>query len=180
MQKNFPSKLLETCEFYFKDAYQRCNWPTYRQCMLYNIYICLLRYLMEQLRKLCEAALVSGVRVTRENLFDLARWWSWWSSMCRWSWWWLLRRRWWLRGWTRLAGEFSCLQPAAGTLLTKCSKFLRFWFFSWTCLFHRLLLMTMCQYLRQQCFCSVLKSSLPLLAQSKMFVPFFLFVFVSF
>ena len=26
----------------------------------------------------------------------------------------------------RLAGEFSCLQPAAGTLLTKCSKFLRF------------------------------------------------------
>ena len=37
------------------------------------IYICLLRYLMEQLRKLCEAALVSGVRVTRENLFDLAR-----------------------------------------------------------------------------------------------------------
>ena len=32
-----------------------------------------LRYLMDQLRKLCEAALVSGVRVTRENLFDLAR-----------------------------------------------------------------------------------------------------------
>ena len=26
----------------------------------------------------------------------------------------------------RLAGEFSCLQPAAGTLLTKCSRFLRF------------------------------------------------------
>jgi len=52
---------------------------------------------MEKLKKLCEAALSSGVRVTRENLFDLAR----------------------------LAGEFSCLQPAAGNLLTKCSKFLR-------------------------------------------------------
>ena len=30
---------------------------------------------------------------------------------------------------SRLAGEFSCLQPAAGTLLTKCSRFLRFFIF---------------------------------------------------
>ena len=31
---------------------------------------------------------------------------------------------------SRLAGEFSCLQPAAGTLLTKCSRFLRFFYCS--------------------------------------------------
>ena len=88
-----------------------------------------LRYLMDQLRKLCEAALVSGVRVTRENLFDLARWWSH-HRQC-WSLWWmclllLVVMVEMTKTTSRLAGEFSCLQPAAGTLLTKCSRFLRF------------------------------------------------------
>ena len=76
-----------------------------------------LRYLMDQLRKLCEAALVSGVRVTRENLFDLARWWShhrqcwslWW--MCWWCWWWWLR---WRRPPPGLPESFRASNPQLG------------------------------------------------------------------
>ena len=146
---------------------------------------------MEKLKKLCEAALSSGVRVTRENLFDLARFGSYsnWKSLkniciklkCLINHWklfltdqmhivqmfdksstiifgFLVRLQplhkshmstkisflahlqacifckyivqkyiiYYIVWHTcRLAGEFSCLQPAAGNLLTKCSKFLR-------------------------------------------------------
>ena len=77
-----------------------------------------LRYLMDQLRKLCEAALVSGVRVTRENLFDLARWWShrqccllWWMCWCWWCW---LRWSRWRRPPPGLPESFRASNPQLG------------------------------------------------------------------
>ena len=112
------------------------------------ICICLLRYLMEQLRKLCEAALVSGVRVTRENLFDLARWWSWWSSMMM-----IVEKKMMIarmnQACRRVLLPSTCGWDFAHQVLEILEVLI---FCSWTCLFHRLLLMSMCQYLRQQCF----------------------------
>ena len=52
---------------------------------------------MEKLRKQCETALVSGVMVTRENIFDLAR----------------------------LAMNFSCFQHPSETIMDKCARYLK-------------------------------------------------------
>lgn len=54
-------------------------------------------YLMEKLRKQCESALVSGVMINRDNIFDLAR----------------------------LASNFSCFQHASETIMDKCARYLK-------------------------------------------------------
>ena len=52
---------------------------------------------MEKLKKQCESALVSGVMLTRDNIFDLAR----------------------------LATNFSCFQHPSETILDKCARYLK-------------------------------------------------------
>ena len=52
---------------------------------------------MEKLRKQCESALVSGVMVNRDNIFDLAR----------------------------LVSNFSCFQHPSETIMDKCARYLK-------------------------------------------------------
>lgn len=54
-------------------------------------------YLMEKLRKQCESALVSGVMVTKENIFDLAR----------------------------VATNFSTFEHPSETIIEKCARYLK-------------------------------------------------------
>ena len=84
------------------------------------------RYLMDQLRKLCEAALVSGVRVTRENLFDLARW----SWPCQWSLWWMCWWWWWWRPHPGLPESSRACNPQLGHYSPSAQDF---WGFSFHC-----------------------------------------------
>ena len=52
---------------------------------------------MEKLRKQCESALVSGVMVTKENIFDLAR----------------------------VATNFSTFEHPSETIIEKCARYLK-------------------------------------------------------
>ena len=55
------------------------------------------RYIMDKLRAVCESALVAGVMVNTENIFELSR----------------------------LALSFSCFSKPANNILEKCARFLR-------------------------------------------------------